>query len=611
MNTEIMLSFIVAFIMSSLLVPIVKKIGIELDIIAHVNNRTIHKGKMVRIGGYAVYISFILCAFYFLKTDRQINSILISSFLIFLVGLYDDMNDLKPKTKVAVELLAATIVIFYGKIGLQGIVIPNMPSFVGNTISIIITYGWIIGITNALNLIDGLDGLCAGIAVIVLATISLNSLHFGRTDIAALSLLLAGSTSGFLMYNFHPASIFLGDCGALFLGFMISVISLLGFGYKSSAFFTLGAPIIVLAVPIMDTLIAIIRRKVNHKKFSEADRGHLHHQLMFNLKLGHRGSVLILYIATFLFSMASYLYLYDKVLAIILFIILMICFEIFVEYTEMISRKYRPILTFVNIFVRSDKLPVLSSMENDLKIAEEIKKDNQQKQEYFQYRAKLHERAKRIMKKDKKKQTIITCAVLGVLVAVCSIIAFVVTENKKEPVTPDPMVENVTEYILSKNPTAKLQETYDLLVAANEEGNQEKEISYAAAYFATDFFTWSNKTEREDIGGISYVLKNVRQNFASFALRDYYSDFVEHEKKYTASGLPEVSDYVINSVKPSDLKLEIEGFETAQCYDVELNLTYVNKPKGMATNSLKSSVLITLVEDNGLFYVVGVDYKDA
>ena len=105
----------------------------------------------------------------------------------------------------------------------------------------------------------------------------MTSLTYGRTDISSLSLLLAGAIAGFLVYNFHPASVFLGDCGALYIGFMISVISLLGFGYKSSTFFTLGAPIVVLMVPIVDTIIAIVRRKVHHKSFSEADRNHLHH----------------------------------------------------------------------------------------------------------------------------------------------------------------------------------------------------------------------------------------------------------------------------------------------------------------------------------------------
>ncbi len=595
MNTEIMLSYIVALIMSSLLVPVVKKMGLSLDIIAHQNNRTVHNGKIVRIGGYAVYITFLICALIFLKTDQQINSILISSSLIFLVGLYDDMNDLSAKLKLVVELVAATIIIFYGNIQLKVIDMPEIPVFISTIVSVVVTYGWIVGITNAMNLIDGLDGLCAGIGIIVLFTITFSSLFFGRTDIAALSLLLAGSVSGFLIYNFYPASIFFGDSGALFLGFMISVISLLGFGYKSSAFFTLGAPIIVLAVPIMDTIIAIIRRKLNHKKFSEADKGHLHHQLMFNLKLGHQKSVLILYLATFLFSLSSYLYLYDKFLAILLFIVLIVCFELFVEYTQMISRKYRPILTILNIFIKSDKLPILSSRQS-------TKAD------------KIDKGENSTMKKTKNKinkkvwYSIIVAIVLVLLVG--GTMVFLKNQKSDTPVIP---TEEPTSdvYPLSSNPTPLLKETHDLLMQARNENNKDKEMSYVAAYFATDFFTWSNKTKREDIGGILYVLENVRQDFASFALRDYYADFTELQLKYKQSGLPEVSEYVINSIKPSELKLQVPGFESAKCYDIDLNLSYLDKPNGMPTKSLKNSVVITVVENQGLYNVVGVDYMDA
>ena len=134
----------------------------------------------------------------------------------------------------------------------------------------------------------------------------------------------------------------------------------------------------------MDTLIAIIRRKVNHKKFSEADRGHLHDQLMFNFK-SRTSWKCIDFILRYFYFQWHHIYIYMiKILAIILFVVLMICFEIFVEYTEMISRKYRPILTFVNIFIRSDKLPILSSVENDLAKAKNIKDENKEKQDHYQ-----------------------------------------------------------------------------------------------------------------------------------------------------------------------------------------------------------------------------------
>ena len=297
------MSFIVTFILSLILVPIVSKVTKNLGIIAHTNKQTIHKGVIARTGGYAIYVSFLIGAMIFLKTDIKINSILIGGFIIFLTGFYDDIHDISPKLKMLGQIIAALVVIFYGGISLKGFTLPFLPDTVSYIIAIIITIAWIVGITNAVNLIDG---LCGGISIIVLVTISLTSLTYGRTDISSLSLLLAGAIGGFLVYNFHPASVFLGDCGALFIGYMIAVISLLGFGYKSSSFFTLGAPIIVLMVPIMDTIIAIVRRKVHHKSFSEADRGHLHHKLMFSLELGQTKSVLILYFVTFLFSLCSY-----------------------------------------------------------------------------------------------------------------------------------------------------------------------------------------------------------------------------------------------------------------------------------------------------------------
>ena len=369
MTLNNILAFCVTFIISVILTPFIGKITKEMGIIAHTNNRTVHHGIIPRTGGYAIYVAFLIGAMVFLKTDNQINSILIGGLIVFLFGLYDDIHNLPPKMKVLGQVAAALIVIFYGGISLKGFTIPYIPTILSYSIALIVTLGWIVGITNAVNLIDGLDGLCGGISMIVLITTGLISIHYGRTDITSLTLLLAGSIGGFLVFNFHPAKIFMGDCGALFIGFMLSVISLLGFGFKSSTFFTLGAPIVVLAVPIMDTLIAIIRRKVHHQRFDEADKGHLHHKLMFSLELGQTKSVLILYIATALFSICSFIHIYSGTASILLFALLLLVFEIFVEYTNMISRKYKPILTILNIFLKRDDLPKIKESKTYLMIA--------------------------------------------------------------------------------------------------------------------------------------------------------------------------------------------------------------------------------------------------
>jgi len=564
MNLEICLSFIVTFLISLILVPIISKITKRLGIIAHTNNRTIHKGIIARTGGYAIYVSFLIGAMVFLKTDTQINSMLIGGFIIFLVGFYDDIHDLKPKYKMLGQIVAALIVIFYGGISLKGFTLPFLPDTLSYIIAIIITVGWIVGITNAVNLIDGLDGLCAGISIIVLFTISITSLTYGRTDISSLSLLLAGAIGGFLVYNFHPASVFLGDCGALFIGFMIAVISLLGFGYKSSTFFTLGAPIVVLMVPIMDTIIAIIRRKVHHKSFSEADRNHLHHNLMFKLELGQTKSVLILYCVTALFSLCSYLYLYDKIAATILFVMLMLFFEIFVEATGMIDRKYKPILTFLNIFIKSEYLPKIKDTKP------------------------YH----RFMKKRKY-------LIIGLLVAAIGLSCYgvyEVTNNEPEVQTK----QKVFSYKASQNETKLMKDIYNKMKIAFDNDNQEEVYQLVSAYFAADYFTLSNKT-KDQIGGTDYFYKDKKDDFITYAKEDYYKDVNKliEEKRNTQ----EVINYTVQYFGKSTIALE--ELEDYSYYDVSILIEFNDYNTIISSKEL--NVTLHLIEKDQKFSVVAID----
>lgn len=556
MNPSLIMSFVVTMMITALLIPVVIRLGKSLGIVAHKNKRTVHKIEVPRIGGYAIYISSLMGAVIFLKTDPQINAILIAGFFVFFIGLYDDVHDLSPKTKLIVELVAALIVIGYGDIYLKGF--DFMPSNWPPIIPAIITVLWIVGITNAINLIDGLDGLSSGISIIVLFTISMTSLTSGRTDIASLSLVLAGAIMGFLFYNFHPAKVFLGDCGALYIGFMISVISLLGFGYNVSTFFTLGAPIVVLMVPIMDTLIAIIRRKVHHKKFSEADRAHLHHNLMFKLKLGHRKSVIVLYGITFLFSLTSYVYLYDSILGTIMFIILMLFFELFVELTGMVSRKYKPLLTIVNIFIHSDHLPKIKILER--------------------YRNK----------RTKKRVIIDRFIILGCLLLVIGFSGTYMHLNQEKPVIKE---KQTTPYIkIASNEL--LDEIYTRLDKAYQNRQSNEECQLVASYFAVDYFTLKDKEENQ-IGGLDYIYPDLQSAFSSFALKSFYVNKEEYPEL-------EVEDYEIISFSPS--KVVIEGLENNEYYNVLISLRYKQK-----VESLPNSANIVLVLNNDRFYVVGVD----
>ena len=215
-------------------------------------------------------------------------------------------------------------------------------------VSFIVTFFWITGITNAVNLIDGLDGLCGGISVIILTVIAMLAVIEGRSDVEMIALILVGATLGFLIYNAHPASIFMGDCGALFLGFIISAISLLGF--KSSTIMTLALPLLLLALPIIDTLSAILRRTLKGHKFSEADKSHIHHLLMN--KFGHKNTVIIMCIVTALFGLTAYVYMINKGIGLISLFVIMLAVDLFIEGSGMISDKYHPILSVSRRIIR-------------------------------------------------------------------------------------------------------------------------------------------------------------------------------------------------------------------------------------------------------------------
>ena len=341
--------FTLPFIMSLLFVPICKKIGFALKIYSLENNRTVHSGRIVRIGGLAIFVSLLLSVSLLMDADKTFLAIIIGGSIVFLCGLLDDMFNISPLMKILFQSVGAFIAIFYGSVSLDEISI-SFITFDTSAISIFISFIWIVGVSNAINLIDGLDGLSGGISFIVLSVIAFIGFLEGRTDITMISGILAFSILGFLPYNFHPASIFIGDCGALFIGYMIACISLIGF--KTSTFITLGFPIIILFVPLADTSLAIIRRKLKGQKISEADRDHLHHVLMIKMNLGQKKAVLVLYCVTFLFGLAAVLSYLHETAGLILLILLCIVAWVFIELTGMINPKFHPIIALLRRTIR-------------------------------------------------------------------------------------------------------------------------------------------------------------------------------------------------------------------------------------------------------------------
>lgn len=335
----------VCFLTSLIFVQLMKKIAIFLKILDVPNEeRKIHKKPIPLLGGLGIYFSFLLGYMAFAPKNDLMISILISSFLIILLGLFDDMT--KSDTpmpniyKWIIQFIVAAIVVFYGgleltKITLFGLTI-NFTSvpLLSEFLSIFI----IIATINAINLIDGLDGLCAGISSIYFLTIAVIGFilnKFGGLDIV-LSLIMLGSTLGYLVHNFPPARIYQGDAGSTFLGFMISVIFLLGF--KTTTLTSLIIPLLILAIPIMDTLCAIIRRKLKGQKIDHADREHLHHQ--FLKKLSKRSTLLVIYGINILFSVTSVLYVIgDKKIVAVCYVILMFIVLFIVFKTDIIFER--------------------------------------------------------------------------------------------------------------------------------------------------------------------------------------------------------------------------------------------------------------------------------
>ena len=328
---------LVTFITSFVLTPIIRLIAIHVNAIDMPSKRKIHNKPMPRLGGLAIFLTFMLGYMLYARESTVMLSILMGGFLIVLCGMIDDINPLKAKYKFIVQLIAASTVCIYGNIVLNEITIFGLNLYFTTPWAQIITILFMVAVMNIMNLIDGIDGLTSGVATIYFITIAIIAFilnQMGGLDII-LSLIMAGATLGFLVHNFPPAAIFLGDTGSYFLGYIISIIALLG--YKATTLTSIVIPIAILAIPIFDTASAIIRRLLKHKNpFTNPDREHLHHQLL-KMKFSPRTTILIIYVITILFSIVSILFvLHNQKVSMIIYAILMIILLIIVMKTDIL-----------------------------------------------------------------------------------------------------------------------------------------------------------------------------------------------------------------------------------------------------------------------------------
>jgi len=348
-------SIIAAFVASILLTPLVKRLAFKIGAVDAPNYRKVHARIMPRLGGLAIFLSFLIAVAIFqpilIINENGSNfllAIIIGACIIVATGVVDDMREISAKAKLVGQLIAALIVIFVGGIQIDMITLPFVGELNFGFLSIPLTIIWIVGITNAINLIDGLDGLAAGVSTIALITLAVMAIIMHNMFVLAIAAILAAATIGFLFYNFHPAKIFMGDTGALFLGFMISVLALLGF--KNVTVVTLIIPVIILGVPISDTFFAIVRRVRMKKKWSDPDKSHLHHRLL-DMGFTHRQTVLIIYGIAIMFGLAAVIFSMAKVWgAILLVAVILTAIEILVEVIGLAGKNYKPLLNFVRIF---------------------------------------------------------------------------------------------------------------------------------------------------------------------------------------------------------------------------------------------------------------------
>lgn len=336
---------IVCFLGSILLTPIVKKLAYKLGAVDNPEQRKVHQKIMPRMGGLAIYISFLVGAL-IINPDKAYHfPVLIGSAIIIVTGILDDIYSLSAKFKFGLQTLAAIVVVVWGEVQVEFINLPFGGQIQFGFLDIPITILWIVGITNAINLIDGLDGLAAGVSSIALFTITGMAMIMGNGYVIAISSIVLASTLGFLFFNFYPAKIFMGDTGALFLGYIIAVMSLLGF--KNVTLISFVIPVIILGVPISDTFFAIIRRLVNKQPLSAPDKSHLHHCLL-NIGFTHRQTVIVIYAMATFFGLVAVIFSQAKVWgAVLLIVTVLLIIELFVEKIGLIGKDYKPILKFI------------------------------------------------------------------------------------------------------------------------------------------------------------------------------------------------------------------------------------------------------------------------
>lgn len=298
------LAFIIALLASWVLTPYVKKLAFRIGALDKPDGRKVHHGIMPRLGGLAIYLAFVIAVLATMHMTRDIFALLLGGTVIVIVGILDDKYQLPAKVKLLGQIAAAFVLVLFD-IKIEWLNNPWGGYFYLEYFSVPLTVFWIVSFTNVVNLMDGLDGLAAGVSGIASVTVILVALQQGFYPVAVITAALAGGIIGFIRYNFNPASIFMGDTGSMFIGYMLAAISIFG-AVKSAATIALLVPAVALGLPIMDTAFAIVRRYTNGRPIFQPDKGHLHHRLLA-MGLSQRQAVLLMYVISAVLGIAAIL----------------------------------------------------------------------------------------------------------------------------------------------------------------------------------------------------------------------------------------------------------------------------------------------------------------
>ena len=303
---RILLAMGLAALIAYIATPFVKELAVKIGAVdVPKDNRRMHKVPIPRMGGLAIVIAFLLCALLFVKLDAQMRGVLLGAVIILVVGVLDDCLTLRAMPKFLAQIVSALIVYASG-CEIRYVSNPFSAGLIDlGVFSGFVTVIWIVMMTNAVNFIDGLDGLAVGVSGISTATMLVIAMLMGEEGVAVVLAALLGSCLGFIPYNFNPAQIFMGDTGSTFLGFVLASISVQGL-FKMYAVISFMVPFLILGVPFFDVSFAVIRRLAKGQNPMTADRGHIHHRLI-DMGLSQKQSVAIVYMLTGVLGLAAVL----------------------------------------------------------------------------------------------------------------------------------------------------------------------------------------------------------------------------------------------------------------------------------------------------------------